>query len=263
MPGPPSAFPHNHKMSNSKQVWNSDTYQFNTGFVSQLGKGVVDLLAPKSGERILDLGCGDGVLSLDIAKTGAQVVGVDSSANFVQSAIERGIDARQMNGESLEFENEFDAVFTSAALHWMLNPQPVADGVFKSLKSGGRYVGEFGGFGNIASIVTAMRAVADKMNGDISLAGPWYYPTPAAYEKLLAQSGFTRVSTNLFYRQTLLPNGIEAWLKVMRQPFFDQFGDRSDEALESVVAALKPSLYDDEGNWYADYVRLRFSAHKD
>ncbi len=244
----------------TKQVWNTKTYGENTRFVSTLGKGVIGLLDPKEGERILDLGCGDGVLTEEISSYGADVVGIDGSENFVETARSRGIDARNVDGHQLEFDREFDAVFSNAALHWMLKPEKVISGVARALKPEGRFVGEFGGFGNVAAISAALNAVGASMDGDLSLAGPWYFPTSEAYSKLLGQGGFEVTYISSFYRPTRLPTEIRGWLETMRAPFFEQFGSEIETAYDRVIAALRPSLCDQEGNWIADYVRLRFSA---
>lgn len=243
-----------------KQVWNAQAYDKNARFVSTLGKGVVELLDPQSNERILDLGCGDGVLTREIAATGATLVGVDGSQNFVETAQAQGIDARKMDGQKLTFKHEFDAVFSNAALHWMLEPEKVIAGVACALKPGGRFVGEFGGFGNVAAISAALNAVGASMDGDLSLAGPWFFPTSDHYAKLLHEGGFEVTYINSFYRPTPLPTAIRGWLETMRAPFFEQFGSEIEIAYERVIAALRPSLCDDQGNWMADYVRLRFSA---
>ena len=244
----------------SKQTWDSKSYQRDTGFVSVYGEDVLAWLDAKPSESILDLGCGDGALTQKIVATGATVIGVDASESFVETAQAAGLDVRLGNGHELDFEAEFDAVFTNAALHWMLEPEKVIDGVARALKPGGRFVGEFGGFGNVAAITTALRAVGSEMGGDLSLSGPWFFPTVAQYSSMLEQRGFAVEEATTFYRPTPLPNDIRSWLAVMRQPFFDQFGDRSEEAYEKVEAALRPSLCDHEGNWIADYVRLRFRA---
>jgi len=245
---------------NSKQKWDSDSYQRDTGFVSAYGEDVLEWLQLQAGERILDLGCGDGVLTRKIADMGGDVVGCDSSASFVETACSAGLDVRLMDGHALTFDGEFDAVFTNAALHWMLRPKEVIAGVQKSLRPGGRFVGEFGGFGNVAAVVTAMRAVGASCGGDETLAGPWFYPTVEQYRSMLEEQGFSVDRIATFARPTLLPNGMRSWLEVMRKPFFDQFGDQAEDAYSKVVTALEPSLRDHKGNWFADYVRLRFCA---
>ena len=165
-----------------------------------------------------------------------------------------------IDAHELPFDQEFDAVFSNAALHWMQRPEAVIASVGRSLKPGGRFVGEFGGFGNVAAITTAMRSVGAEMGGDITLADPWFFPTAEQYSALLEKQGFSVERIVSFYRPTPLPTGLRPWLKVMRSPFFDQFGHRTDEALDKVETVLKPSLCDHTGQWFADYVRLRFKA---
>lgn len=246
------------KADNSRQTWQSDSYQKNTGFVSVYGEDVLSWLEPQSNERILDLGCGDGVLTRKIMECGATVVGVDASESFVETAQDSGLDVRQMDGQALTFDREFDAVFTNAALHWMLEPEKVIDGVFRALKPGGRFVGEFGGFGNVAALSAAMRAVGSAMGGNVALAGPWFFPTVKQYSAMLEAHGFQVDEITTFYRPTPLPQAMRGWLEVMRKPFFDQFEDRTEEAYTKVEDALRPSLCDVDGQWIADYVRLRF-----
>ena len=222
-----------------KQKWESESYQRDTGFVSVYGEDVLNWLAPQSDERILDIGCGDGALTRKLVETGAQVVGVDSSDSFVQTARQAGLDAHVMDAQNLTFDAEFDAVFTNAALHWMMQPESVISGVRRALKPGGRFVGEFGGFGNVAAILTAMQAVGEELGGDTKLAGPWFFPTVSQYSGMLEAEGFKVVDMSHFYRQTELPTGMRAWLKVMASPFFDQFGDQSEQVLNKVELALR------------------------
>lgn len=247
---------------NSQQTWSSDSYQNNTGFVSVLGEGILEWFAPQKDENLLDLGCGDGVLTQKIAESGAHVMGVDASESFINSAQEKGLNATVMDGHALTFDQAFDGVFSNAALHWMLDPEKVIAGVHKALKPNGRFVGEFGGFGNVAAVSAAMGAVGAAMNGDTRLAGPWFFPTVEEYTDMLEKGGFKIERIDTFYRPTPLPKGMRAWLEVMRAPFFAQFGDRLEEAYQRVENALRPSLCDYKGQWFADYVRLRFYARK-
>lgn len=244
-----------------RQSWSAKSYEDNVRFVSVYGEGVLGWLAPKSGEKILDLGCGDGALTVSLVKAGAEVVGVDAAPDFVRAAKELGLDARLHDGAALPFHQEFDAVFSNAALHWMTNPEAVVAGAAKALKPGGRFVGEFGGHGNVAAIVTAMVAAARARQADADLAFPWYFPTPDAYRHLLESAGFVVDRMSHFARPTPLPTGIKPWLGVFRQPFFDQFGAAQDDVLDDVVASLQTSLQLPDGSWIADYVRLRFEAH--
>jgi len=248
-------------LSDSSQTWSASGYERNARFVSDLGAGVYDWLAPQAGERILDLGCGDGALTQRIADAGAKVTGVDASPDFIEAAIARGLDARLMDGHELTLDAEFDAVFSNAALHWMTRPRDVLAGVARALKPGGRFVAEFGGHGNVAAIVTGMRAMARIHGGDAALADPWYFPTPGEYTQVLQSCGFTVDEIALIPRPTPLPTGIAGWLETFRAPFFAQYGDgKRAEVLRGLEDLLRPALCDTAGQWTADYVRLRVHA---
>jgi trans-aconitate methyltransferase len=251
-----------HNSAARAQTWQTESYDTHARFVSDLGGEVLAWLAPRKGERILDLGCGDGALTEKIAAVGAQVVGVDTSDSFLDAAKARGLDARKMDGEALTFANEFDAVFSNAALHWMTRPDKVLDGVHHALKPGGRFVAEFGGHGNVAAIVTAMRATAKRRGAGMALAGPWFFPSVDVYAEMLAGQGFAVKRIGLFPRPTPLKTGMKAWLGVFRKPFFDSFGVEAEEVLQEVEDLLRPVLCDAKGNWTADYVRLRVEAAK-
>lgn len=247
------------------QSWQPEAYQRNAGFVAAYGADLLgEWFEPGPGMRVLDLGCGDGPLTRRIAETGAEVVGIDSSAQQIEAARALGLEAYVMDGERMDTarlgEASFDACFTNAALHWMRDRDAVAAGVATVLKPGGVFVGEFGGFGNVAAIVTAMQAVGASMGGDPALGRPGTYPTVKAFTACLERAGFAVERMLTFYRPTPLPTDIRGWLETMRAPFFDQFGNRRENAYAAVIAALEPTLRDDEGRWFADYVRLRFRA---
>jgi len=245
------------------QHWDPDRYARNARFVADLGQPVVALLAPRAGERILDLGCGDGALTRRLAELGASVVGVDSSAEMVAATCAAGLDARIMSGEALAFDNEFDAVFSNAALHWMRRPAAVIAGVWRALKSGGRFVGEFGGHGNVQHIKTALVVALDRRGFDGQAAVPWYFPTPDEYRGLLEAQGFRVRAVELIPRPTPLPGDIIAWLDNFAESFTRQVpaGERV-AYLSEVAEALRPHLRGADGTWSADYVRLRFAADK-
>lgn len=250
-------------MTASRQTWSPDTYEENARFVSDLGAGVVEWLAPRGDERILDLGCGDGALTERLVEAGAEVVGVDSSAALLEAARARGLDAREMDGQALDFESEFDAVFSNAALHWMSDARSVVAGVWRALRPGGRFVAEFGGHGNVATFVTAMRYTALRHGGDMALAGPWFFPTAEEYRAMLEAQGFAVERIALIPRPTPLPTGLKGWLVTFRKPFFEQYepGTRQ-RILDEIEDMLAPSLRDSAGRWTADYVRLRVAARK-
>jgi trans-aconitate methyltransferase len=244
------------------QTWSAGTYDAHARFVSDLAGEVLSWLDPKEGERILDLGCGDGVLTAELAGRGADVTGIDTSEDLLRAAKGRGLAVKHMNGEALTFQAEFDAVFSNAALHWMRNGAAVVTGVRRALVPGGRFVAEFGGHGNVAAIVTALLAVARIRGGDASHCGPWFFPTPAEYRGLLEAEGFTVRRIGLYPRPTPLKTGMAEWLKLFRTPFFEQYGSEAENVIAETMELLRPSLCDSHGNWTADYVRLRVEAVK-
>lgn len=249
-------------MAEAGQDWQAARYEQHAGFVAELGLPVVELLAPRAGERILDLGCGDGALTLRLAELGCRVVGVDAAPDMVHRARQRGLDARLMDGHMLAFERCFDAVLSNAALHWMRrDPAAVAAGVARALVPGGRFAGEMGGHGNVAAIVTALVAVLEARGLDGSAAIPWYYPTPEEYRDVLEGAGFAVERIELLPRPTPLPTGLEGWLATFATPFLGRLPEAAREAArDDVVRLLRPSLCDRRGRWTADYVRLRFRA---
>jgi len=254
--------PETDKAPGIKQVWDADAYVRQAGYVAELGQPVLGLLCPVAGERILDLGCGDGRLSITLAEAGASVVGCDSSPEMVDSARAAGVDARVVEAQRLPFDNEFDAVFSNAALHWMKDSKSVLSGVHRALLPGGRFIAEFGGFGNIAAITAAMTAVLHAHGYDGARVNPWFFPTAEAYRLALENAGFLVSSINLFARPTKLPQGMKKWLDMFAPAFFQHTGPASEQLKEEVVQALKPVLQDERGVWYADHVRLRFAAFK-
>jgi len=245
----------------SKQHWSAERYAATARFVPAFGAPVVELLDPKPGERILDLGCGDGVLTEKIAALGARVVAVDAAPDMVAAAKARGLDARVVPGQSLAFEGEFDAVFSNAALHWMRPQEAVLDGVRRALKPGGRFVAEMGGHNNTAAILTAMRAVLARRGIEALSLSPWYFPSAAAYQQKLEAAGFKVEEIAIIPRPTPLEAGLDAWLDAFTEDFFSAL--RSDDraaAKQEICELLQPILMDETGLWIADYVRLRFRA---
>lgn len=246
------------------QTWDPERYARNARFVADLGAPVVELLAPRAGERILDLGCGDGALTVKLVEMGCEVVAVDASAPQIEAAKKVGLNALVINGENLTFENEFDAVFSNAALHWMRNaPDKVIAGVHRALRAGGRFVAECGGYGCVAKIKCALVAALNRRGIDGEAASPWYFPTVEDYSERLARGGFTPTYIALIPRPTPLPGDVTAWLETFAENFTRQLAPADRTAfLAEVQAALRPQLCDAEGKWTADYVRLRFSAKK-
>jgi trans-aconitate methyltransferase len=250
-------------MPTTNQSWDPDAYARNARFVSDLGAPVVEILAPRAGERILDLGCGDGALTKKLVELGCDVVGVDASAPQVEAARRLGLDARVADGERLEFDGEFDAVFSNAAIHWMKRADDVIAGVWRALVPGGRFVGEFGGHGCVATIKRALIDALGRRGIDGDALDPWYFPTVEDYSARLARRGFAVRYIALIPRPTPLPTAINGWLETFAQSFLAPLADNDRAAfIEEVRETLRPNLCDGDGKWFADYVRLRFAADK-
>jgi trans-aconitate methyltransferase len=239
--------------------WTSEGYRANAAYVPALGAAVLDLLSPSSGERILDIGCGEGSLTEKIAAAGAAVVGIDLSEQMIAAARARGLDARLMDAEKLSFRHEFDAAFSNAALHWVRDHDAMLAGVHRALKRGGRFVAEFGGHGNIAAIQVAVRSVLARRGWDTNIHR--YYATPAEYTARLEGHGFTVSQIDLIPRPTPLPTGMRGWLETFERATLDRIPPNDREPfLGEVEELLRPEVCDSHGNWTAHYVRLRFLA---
>jgi len=247
----------------STQTWDPQRYARNARFVSDLGMPVIQLLAPRPGERILDLGCGDGVLAARLIEMGCEVVGVDASELQVEAARKLGVDARVIAGEALRFHDEFDAVFSNAALHWMLRPDEVIAGVWRALRCGGRFVAEMGGHGCVETIRVALVDELRRRGIDGEALVPWYFPRIEDYSARLRHAGFVISYISLFPRPTPLPGDVTSWLETFAESFLRALPVAERPAfLEELRAALRPKLCDASGNWTADYVRLRFAGQK-
>ena len=242
-------------------TWTSESYRQNAAFVPALGAAVFELLEPRPGERILDIGCGEGSLTERIVASGADVVGIDASEAMIVAARARGLDARLMNAEALRFDGEFDAVFSNAALHWVRNHDAMLDGVHRALKPAGRFVAEFGGHGNLAAIQVAIRSTLAHRGWPTNIRR--YYATEREYAERLIEHGFAVRQISLTPRPTPLPTGIRGWLETFERATLDSIphGER-ESFVREVETLLRPEVCDTQGNWTAHYVRLRFLAHK-
>lgn len=248
--------------------WSAQTYADNVGFVPALGRSVLDLLDPQGQEVVLDLGCGDGVLTQELVARSGRVHGIDASPDMVAAAQAQGIDAQVVHGAKITdaiasgrlAAGDFDAVFTNAALHWIPQASEVIAGVHQLLKPGGRFVGEFGGHGNVASISVALHA-SRRIHGLPAARHPWFFPTAQEYGQLLRDGGFEVDLIEVHHRPTPLPTGMTGWIETFGDPFL---GDLDDETRLAVAATavelLQVAMCDGQGDWTADYVRLRFAA---
>ncbi|MGO9433776.1 MAG: class I SAM-dependent methyltransferase [Terracidiphilus sp.] len=245
------------------QTWDTQAYKKNGAFVHGLAGGVLEWLAAQPGERILDLGCGDGLLTQRLAATGARVRGVDASPQMVAAARGRGVTVDEASAEALPYsDGVFDAVFSNAALHWVRGQDAMLAEVHRVLRSGGRFVAEMGGHGNIAAIRVALIAVlARSGHGELENEVN-YYPNPEAYTRRLERAGFRVEQIALIPRPTpLAAGGMGEWLWTFRRGVLDSLPvELREPVIAETTDLLARALRDEDGNWVADYVRLRFVA---
>jgi SAM-dependent methyltransferase len=258
-------------MVNIASRWSAADFAQNGAFVPALGAAALALLDPRPGELVLDIGCGDGTLTQQIANAGAKVIGLDASQEMVEAARARGVDAFVADAQALDLEaqqarfGQFDAAFSNAALHWMLDPFAVARGVHALLVEGGRFVGEMGGEGNVSILRRGVREELTERGYTLPDADPQWYANVASFTEVYAAAGFVDIEAELIDRPTPLPTGIRGWVKTFRAGLMDLADvpqeERDDIAL-AVQKRLTPELGKEDGSFFADYVRLRFKMTK-
>lgn len=254
----------NESQSLHQQQWDATLYDAKHSFVSQLATDLVELLAPQNKEHILDLGCGTGYLTHKLATSGAEVIGIDSAPSMINQAQKNYnyLHFEVADGTNLQFTEEFDAVFSNAVLHWIKEPQKVIASIYRALKPGGRFVAEFGGKGNIKSIITAVNNAIGEPSYSVNV-NPWYFPSISEYGTLLEDQGLELTFATLFERLTPLEDGergMENWLKMFGS-FLDVPNDIRNSVLANIENQLRPTLYKD-GTWFVDYRRIRVVAFK-
>jgi trans-aconitate methyltransferase len=241
----------------STSQWNAADYARVGSFVAELGQAALDLLDPQRGERVLDVGCGDGTLTKRIAERGATVTGIDSSLDMVRAAHSNGVDALVVDAADMSFDGEFDAAFSNAALHWMRDKEAVARGVFRALKPGGRFAGEMGGEGNLAKLREALDEELIIRGYAPPTAAINWYPSPEEFARVYEAAGFGEIDARLIERPTLIEHGVAEWVTTFRRGWLAKAGVPGEERAE-IGAAVAHRF----GSDIADYVRLRFIMRK-
>jgi trans-aconitate methyltransferase len=254
-------------MNVKEDLWNANLYDQKHHFVSTYGNDLIQILNIQLGDNILDVGCGTGTLTNDIAQKGANVVGIDQSANMISTASSKypTIPFHVMDATTLSFDQEFDFVFSNATLHWIKEAEKVAQAMYQSLKTGGKLVIEFGGKGNVETITKELiqQIKAHGFHFE-SNDFPWYFPSISEYTTLLETVGFEVELAHLYDRPTPLDgeNGLRNWLDMFSPSFFSKMdADAKDSIMRKTVLELREKLYRN-GEWIADYRRLRIIAVK-
>ena len=256
------------KMKSTKDIWNADLYDGKHSFVSKYGNGIMELLAPKAGEKILDLGCGTGDLAKKLFDSKVNVIGVDQSENMIQEAKRKypAIPFYVQDAVQLNYEDEFDAVFSNATLHWVKQAQEALHCIYKSLKHGGRFVAEFGGKGNVQTITDEI--IRQLKNAGISYHDeqfPWFYPSIAEYSSFMEEAGFRVTFAQHLDRPTPLDgeDGLRNWIKMFGSQLLDGVESSTQNSIiRKVENQLRENLYQD-GHWVADYKRIRVVGVKE
>lgn len=255
-------------MSNSDTNWNVELYNNKHGFVHQYGEQLIEILDPKPGELILDLGCGAGQLTNKIAGFGAKVIGLDSSAEMIESAKHSfpELEFHILDAADFRFKAPFDVIFSNAALHWVTDQEKAVQCIYQNLKKGGRLVVEFGGRGNVDSIVQALKKALIQFGyEENSKLNRWYFPSISEYTQLLENKGFEVVFAHLYDRPTLLDSpdaGIKDWIEMFGKDFFKGVSDSDKQRILNQVQNDVMDTCFREGKWYADYRRIRIHAIK-
>ena len=241
----------------STSKWDAADYAKVGAFVAELGGAALDLLDPQPGERILDVGCGEGTLTRKIVERGATVLGIDNSPEMIAAARAKGLDALLLAAEDMQFFAEFDAAFSNATLHWVLHKDQAARAIFRALKAGSRFAGEMGGEGNLKKLREALDEELIIRGYLPPVEASNWYASPEEFAAVYDGAGFREIDARLIERPTAVKHGIAAWVTTFRKGWLDRAGVPEEER-----ASIAAAVADRVGSNVADYVRLRFIMRK-
>jgi trans-aconitate methyltransferase len=241
----------------STSKWDAADYARVGSFVAELGGAALDLLDPKPGESIIDIGCGEGTLTRKIAERGATVLGIDNSPEMVGAARAQGVDALLLAAEDMQFFAEFDAAFSNATLHWVLEKAQAARAIFRALKPNGRFAGEMGGEGNLKTLREALDEELVIRGYAPPLESSNWYASPEEFASVYEAAGFGEIDARLIERPTQIDHGVAEWVTTFRRGWLDRAGVPDEERAE-----IGAAVADRHGSDIADYVRLRFIMRK-
>ena len=241
----------------STSEWDAADYARVGAFVAELGQAAFDLLDPQVGERVLDIGCGEGSLTRKIAERGATVLGIDNSPGMVAAARANGVDALLLAAEDMQFFAEFDAAFSNATLHWVLEKEQAARAIFRALKPGGRFAGEMGGEGNLAKLRDALDEELVIRGYVPPLEASNWYASPEEFACVYEAAGFEQIDARLIERPTPIDHGVGEWVTTFRRGWLDRA-----KVPDAERAEIGAAVADRIGSNVADYVRLRFIMRK-
>lgn len=248
-------------MIEKRDSWDIEKYQKLVNSLPKAGTIALTFLQPNAGEKILDLGCGEGTLTEKIQSMGCHTLGIDSSPKMIKACASRNINVQLMDARFLKFDEEFDAVFSHASLHWMNGAEMVVKGVAKALKNGGRFIAECGGIGNVSIIESSL--INAVINAGFDAHSPWYNLDETDYKAMLESHGLKVEFIHLIPIMEPLRNGIRAWLEIFAHQFLIAVPhEMHSHIFDEAEKLMRPLLCNEEGMWHADYVRLSVKAIK-
>lgn len=243
--------------------WDATEYYAKHDFVFKYGESLLSLM-PAAPGKVLDIGCGTGELSQELAEAGFDVVGVDQSEAMLEKAIAHFPAVEFELGDILNYAGkpaQYDALFSNACFHWIRAQDRLANVMHRLLKPNGILVAEFGGVGNIQTIADGFKTELAKFG--IDYQSPFYFPSVSEYRDLLTRHGFQQVDLEAYDRPTPLKDGragLRNWVAQFFASDLEQLSpDQQNDLFDHLDEALEEKLWHGD-HWEADYRRLRVRA---